>query len=1040
MTDDYSLMVVAFESGHSSTSKSLANPMDNSNQVASARGESRQMSRLGWDSPFSSSSSPQSRLRGESYNQELIENKENVNDEKVPIMDSKRFTPNLHASLVSEILSLRREIEAKNNTLTGLEESLSNSKIDNGRLKATVTGQEQEVRSAKKQMQLLESGTLAALGDLAKERDRAVENLAETRKRLETSRETIRVREADASRSQAIWEKDKQSWDNEKRNLERKVHVAEGRLKVMVAEVAAIQASTQPAPGSDHEEGVGETWFSNWSDIISTRSSSVRGRHHLSEMSNKTYDTDELANLRASIVAPSAEIEGTPSNPLTLAEELNFDEADDDDHARGHEPDDEEKMSPTALSEEDSLLPSRLSIQFQDKKARRVLGLPMDRTDMHVFEPPAVEGNSLTLRDKLAVRQRKITSYHDSATQFTPPSSPTFSALDLEALAEKDSLKAPSVENTANQSRKRVSAVAMPQEQICLPKIDLQAGQQTASVACQTIPQPISPPLVPIVALEPLFPEPSTLFAPEMKPACTQTDNNMMATSESASTRKHSTMAIPIIAIHPPGSRPNSSHTNVVLPPHTKNVACQTSSEPLFQMRSVAVQTGEIRIDKRPLKIPPRTMSVATPSKPGSQNGQSYRAAASQMTRTNLKNPPPVEPFRPRQRPSNIRTHGSFPGRDDDRSINHSQLADSRHPVKHESLFAGFSDQEGPEDNVISDDDDFANVAPIRKTLSKVQNSWKLVPAPMDPDLGPRELGRPISDIQELDDTSEACAHEMQVAVAKQVMASSANQPKADQKFSVSSRLLKHPNIRKATLISSGAVAHTRKRSPSEPGPSMETTSAPPPFPVPTRSSSRKIPLSSSEGALSPTPYKTSFITGSRDRPPIRPPSKNPLRKVRSAAAVPKFARSITRQEDLQSPTTASPTSTPLDSPRLPLTSRGDGATQHINVTLEQSVPEPSIESPSQTTSVVDAIAQTMVGEWMWKYVRKRKSFGITDPPQVEFEEGRNSGESGSGIRHKRWVWLAPYERAVLWSSKQPTNGSALLGKAGRKRKSDCFS
>jgi hypothetical protein len=31
-------------------------------------------------------------------------------------------------------------------------------------------------------------------------------------------------------------------------------------------------------------------------------------------------------------------------------------------------------------------------------------------------------------------------------------------------------------------------------------------------------------------------------------------------------------------------------------------------------------------------------------------------------------------------------------------------------------------------------------------------------------------------------------------------------------------------------------------------------------------------------------------------------------------------------------------------------------------------------------------------------------------------------------------VWISPYERAILWSSKQPTSGSALMGKSGRKR------
>lgn len=89
-----------------------------------------------------------------------------------------------------------------------------------------------------------------------------------------------------------------------------------------------------------------------------------------------------------------------------------------------------------------------------------------------------------------------------------------------------------------------------------------------------------------------------------------------------------------------------------------------------------------------------------------------------------------------------------------------------------------------------------------------------------------------------------------------------------------------------------------------------------------------------------------------------------------------------------------------------------------------------------QQTSVVDAIAQTMVGEWMFKYIRRR-SFTSNDKDNWE---GRNAEEvsasiTNTGMRHKRWVWLAPYERAIMWSSKQPS-GSALLGKSGRKRMS----
>ena len=75
----------------------------------------------------------------------------------------------------------------------------------------------------------------------------------------------------------------------------------------------------------------------------------------------------------------------------------------------------------------------------------------------------------------------------------------------------------------------------------------------------------------------------------------------------------------------------------------------------------------------------------------------------------------------------------------------------------------------------------------------------------------------------------------------------------------------------------------------------------------------------------------------------------------------------------------------------------------------------------------------------MWKYIRKRKSFGIGEDSSefpVADQNGVVNMTTGHGTRHKRWVWLSPYERTIMWDNKQPTSGPALLGKKGRKRKS----
>lgn len=961
-------------------------------------------------------------------------------------MDASRFTPNLHASLVAEILSLRREIESKNGTLTTLEESLHKSRIDNGQLETTVNNQGREMRSVKKQMQLLESGTLSALGDLAKERDDAMANLADVRTRLDMSKSNVRAHEEDARRNQAMWEQDKQNWDNERRTMERKVHVIEGRLKTMVNEVTAVQVNGQLASttGSDNEEGIGGTWFSNWSDIISTRSSSVRGRYHLSELSDNTYDTNELANLRNSIVPGRASIGGIEASGLSLAEELNFEEATD--HHTMRQDSEHGIASPDALPEETPFRPRRFSIQSQDHKARRILGLPTESAEQPIGREVLVEDNSITLHEKplpsLQTGMRSVPTAQDAATQFSPPSSPKPTVQESEFVSEKDAYRGTNTENTANQRRKRVSAAATLHEALT-PKPEPLPRPSTASTGCQTVLQPTSPPLVPMIALEPMFPDLSTFSRADMVTSATQTDDWNQPDEHASTQQLPPSNAIPVIAIHPPGSRPGTAYNDVVLPPRTKNASCQTKIPPGANSKSVAVQTEGIRVDKRPLQRPPRLMSAAAPSKPPTQSSQHPREFPSKARRGDLRSPPPVEPPRLRSRPANIQIKDSHKGKPSNKLGGKVQPSS---PTIPDNPFAGFSDrEESGKDIDFSDDDDFTTVAPIRKTLSKVQNSWKLVPTSMDASLGPRPLGRPISDIQECDDAMEAGSSDILSLAAGTPTNPMGSQWVQDGKPDIPLKAPQRSDVRKAALISRGALAHTRQRSPSEPGPSTASlTVVPPPFPVPTRSSSRKIPISSSEGNGSPTPYSTSFIGGIRNRAKGPPASQNPLRKVRSAAAVPKFARSHVKQDEAESPTVASPAITRHGGPGLPRVPRGDSTAHQASALSRKSeqeasssgfsVPELPIDSPNPSTSVVDAIAQTMVGEWMWKYVRKRKSFGIAGIPQAEFSEGRNNGESSSGVRHKRWVWLAPYERAVIWSSKQPTSGSALLGKGGRKR------
>lgn len=130
-----------------------------------------------------------------------------------------------------------------------------------------------------------------------------------------------------------------------------------------------------------------------------------------------------------------------------------------------------------------------------------------------------------------------------------------------------------------------------------------------------------------------------------------------------------------------------------------------------------------------------------------------------------------------------------------------------------------------------------------------------------------------------------------------------------------------------------------------------------------------------------------------------------------------------------------SPAPTHFPIPELPTPLQDHGSFDYVKGSVDLSNVAPTVATTprmSEETNLVDAIAGTMVGEWMWKYIRKRKSFGV----QEDFPIAEDGTVNISGSRHKRWVWLSPYERTIMWDSKQPATNNALLGKKGRKRKS----
>ena len=77
--------------------------------------------------------------------------------------------------------------------------------------------------------------------------------------------------------------------------------------------------------------------------------------------------------------------------------------------------------------------------------------------------------------------------------------------------------------------------------------------------------------------------------------------------------------------------------------------------------------------------------------------------------------------------------------------------------------------------------------------------------------------------------------------------------------------------------------------------------------------------------------------------------------------------------------------------------------------------PASSYFPTSEEMTVVDEIARCMVGEYMYKYVRRRRRGSFTWRRSPARSPSNLTEEvDDSTIRHKRWVWLQPYEKYVL--------------------------
>lgn len=1008
-----------------------------------------------------------------------------ANDDSISPLDPRRFTPTLHASLVSEILSLRRDLESKVNLIDNLEASLHGAKSEAETLQETLAKDTKENRILKKQLQTIEGGSSSAVAELTRERDDAWENITESRKRIEQLQKKARAQEEQVEKTQRLWNLDKQKWEEDRRKLDTKVHIVEGRLKTVLTEVAISQGIVLSQDGQETQSGGPDqkSPVKRPGTRMSVLSQSEADGRRDSVASAKSQDGD-VNDLRYSILS-LVNGNGSMFASSNLADELAFDEEEEEASEESDYPYDGDSRPESRGTTVPETRPASNLSQNMGIKARKVLGMSVD--GLEAFDTTDNAGHIESLEQDIEAETgkfpRRRPEYRDAGIQYTPPPSPKRYA---EKGTRPSSPAQPVLPPTPSSKSSEVCDNGVQTEaaediKTPAPKIaDKCVGTSTvssANVSCQTTPD---------------LTQTSSNKIPTLPGATTSITTSTQTEEEpepASSPEKPAKFEIPMITVQPPNSNPPSPRNSVVLPPHTKNASCQTTLPSIPEAASVvsiSTQTDEIRVDKR-LK----TVSSLLPSAivdhpddnevtktqpefgmapypiplPPKSAKRQFKKAASLENSHQQPNQQQQEQQQQKQQP----TTQAYPGNNDNGPlVENLQTGGIRRPFRSSSLFAGFesiSDEDAPP----MPEDAFTEEGMMNRPMVSYKLRYgKLVSKSSYSGLSDDSLleieGEDEHDfIVKPDDLSEQAAPKAALQRSGAYGRSTRRPPARAMNSMASSSSSREPSIRRAAMISSSSAAHqnqSRPRSPSAPdlgGSSAASVAAkaPPPFPVPMRLSSRKIPTSASEGARSPTPYgKNSFADNSR--------RELPLRKIRSAAAVTK-----SRHDDFSSynyPPTISTPSSASETPRYPSLDEVS-IPRHRRAPQQQPPPPPPPPPPLpqqpycrrisesndtveernesisvQPTSVVDAIAQTMVGEWMWKYVRRRRSFGMTEQ-RDGVDMGKSTEEmsaniSSSGTRHKRWVWLAPYERAIMWSSKQPTNGMALLGKSGRKCKS----
>lgn len=890
------------------------------------------------------------------------------NDANAHAFDANRFTPTLHASLVSEILSLRRELDSKHQFIDTLEESLKTTNNENETLSGQLRESTKKTRQLEQKFKLLENGSFDAVEGLLAERDNVKIANKELRNKLDTANKKTKSLEEENVRAREAWDQERQSWQNEKRQLEQKVHISETRLRAVVEEVRThhLASQTQQKP----EDASGDN-----DDVASVRS--YRRAKHARNQSSMSVRS--LAPSIGSIRKPAM---------TSLANELGSDDEDYD--TEDLEGDDEDLP---LFAQNRSSINSRTSA-ISDRKAKKILGL-------------TIKSDSDTLTEGEGIRKPSIESLR------TPSFAERFNLQMSKMSFSRSASPARQKDETTGEASKTLTVDHNGETESGVPTQlkQTERGPQPKLANLLTsdrlVEAPISPPDTPHYVTKGDAQKEITA-KPVYQSVSTQTES---AISSDLASRRNVAMAavevlpIPAITIQPPLS-PRVGES--VLPPGMRSSFVQTEELPPTPMLDAAVQTEEIRVDRRPVKLPPHLLpsaleqGVSTASHE-TQKPTKHRMVMHRSTFSKDGNRLPLKPINlppPRLRSVTKEKHQQ------------SEVDPSEHTPPQWYADTAVNDQ-------------------LAESSDDMRAMFGNMPGLVRPSV--RSLfNNPPKTVPENREVSPA---NFVISPARPGVFAHGKRMGSDG----SSNQSRPPSSRGTTHSGrTGPFFSSHERKSSRPNTASSYGAAPaPPFPIPGRISSRP---STSEGPQSPTARGSQSMRSRRSSKDSRVGPDGGLRKVQSSGTMRTNARMSPRRrrrapnlEPIKSMAFDTPSKDNLLLPGIvtPTHDNFDG-NQYImdSPDFDQDSAVEEEDEQSQDNVIVDAIAATMVGEWMWKYVRRRRSFGIGESRGDHTDEGATSG-----VRHKRWVWLSPYEQTVMWSSKQPNSGPALLGKAGRKCK-----